>query len=733
MSSHPKISSQHLERQAYVYIRQSSPHQVKEHLESQDLQYQLVHRAQALGWTEMQVVVIDDDLGKTAVTATERQGFHSLVAAVGLGQVGIILVTAVSRLARNCADWYQLLDLASLCGTLLSDASGVYDPRIYDDRLLLGLKGTFSEAQWYSMRAQLQAARLNKARRGQLAIRLPIGYDRQADGIVVFTPDRQVQQVIRLVLAQFEELGSARAVLRYFRDHTLELPRRVQSGPGRGQIQWVRASYGAIYQILKNPAYAGAYTYGKHQRARLPGAQQKTVVRRLPMEEWAVLIQDAFPGYITWAQYLRNQERLRENAMGAHWTKGAPRQGVALLQGIVYCGRCGRPLRSRYRNRPAYVCDATHQRYGDPRCQRFTVAHVDKAVSEVFLQAVQPAHLEAALAAVENVEAQRQRLAAHWQQRLERAGYEADLSRRRYQQVDPDNRLVAAELERHWEEKLQARQCLEQEWAQAQKQELAPLNEADRTLIRRLAEDVPALWHAETTTPQERKRLLRCLIQDVTLDAFSKPAFSRIHIRWHTGTTTVIEVERPQPGRRKAVELIERVRDLARHHPDDQIAAILNAENVRNASGQEWTLGRVRSVRYKNGIPTACPYIARQPGPRGDGLISAAEAAERLGVSPSMIADWFRRGLLVGHQRRVGTPLWVRLTEEDIQRLDGSASLQPDMVPVKEAPEVLEVTNEQMREDIRAGRLLTYRLLVKNRWRWYVRVPAERTTRKLCS
>jgi DNA invertase Pin-like site-specific DNA recombinase len=731
MSSQPKIRPQHLERLAYVYIRQSSPRQVKEHLESQDLQYQLVHRAQALGWTEAQVVVIDDDLGQTAVTSVQRQGFQNLVAAVGLGQVGLILVTDVSRLARNCSDWYQLLDLASLYGTLISDASGVYDPCIYDDRLLLGLKGTFSEAQWYNMRAQLQAARLNKARRGELAIRLPIGYDRQADGQVVFTPDREVQQAIRLVLAQFEALNSARAVQHYFRDHSLELPRRVLSGPDRGQIVWKRASYGAIYQILKHPAYAGAYTYGKHRRTHLPGAQHKEVVQRLPLEEWEVLIQDAFPGYITWAQYLHNQERLRENAMGANWTRGAPGEGVALLQGIAFCGRCGRTLRVRYRDYPAYLCEAAKQQYGEPHCQRFTVAHIDPAVTEVFLQAIQPAHLEAALAAVEEIESQRQNLASQWQQRLERAGYEADLARRRYEQVDPDNRLVAAELEQRWEEKLQARQHLEQEWSQAQQQDLAPLTEADKALIRRLAKDLPALWHDEATTYQERKRLLRCLIQDVTLDAVSKPGFSIIHIRWHTGTTTSLEVERPKSGRKKAVALIERVRELAQHHPDDRIAEILNAEGVTNASGQEWNLGRVRSVRYKNKIETACPYVKREPGPRGDGLISAKEAAEALGVSSFQIAEWFRFGWLVGHQRQVGSPVWIRVTEDDRRRWTGEEAFGSGMVPVGEAPAALGMSQEQLVAEVRAGRVLTYRLRIKNRWRWYVRVPGQQATHKL--
>jgi DNA invertase Pin-like site-specific DNA recombinase len=375
MNRHPKIQAAHLERQAYVYIRQSSLQQVEQHLESQDLQYQLTQRAHALGWCPPQTVVIDDDLGKSAASATHRHGFQELVAAVALGHVGIILVTDVSRLARNCSDWYQLLDLASVYATLISDASGVYDPRIFDDRLLLGLKGTFSEAQWYTMRTQLHSARLNKARRGELALRLVVGYDRLANGQVVLIPDQEVQNALHLVFEQFERLGSARAVLRYWRDERLQLPRRIPSGPDRGEIEWVRPAYQIIYHILKNPAYAGAYAYGRHHTLRLPGAQVQAARRTRPLEEWTVLIQDAFPGYITWEQYMRNQKRLRENAQGMQGSQGAPREGVALLAGIVWCGRCGRRMHSRYRDKPAYVCEETNRQYHEPRCQHSTVAH----------------------------------------------------------------------------------------------------------------------------------------------------------------------------------------------------------------------------------------------------------------------------------------------------------------------------------------------------------------------
>jgi len=721
MNESGKIYPQHLERMAYVYIRQSTLRQVAENLESHALQYQLGQHAQTLGWPKAQVVVIDEDLGKSAITAENRSGFQALVSAVGLAQVGIILVTDVSRLARNCSDWYQLLDLASLCGSLIGDASGIYDPRDFNDRLLLGLKGTFSEAQWYHLRMQLHDARLNKARRGELAVQLPVGYERTEEGEVVFLPDQEVQNAIRLVFNEFDRLGSARAVLLALRGQQVQLPRQILTGPDRGTIEWGKPSYNAIYRILKSPAYAGAYTYGKRQNKRLPGKERKVVTRALPIDEWAVLIHDVFPAYISWKQYLHNQDKLRSNAQNTNWGNGAPRSGQALLQGIAWCGRCGRRLKLRYSNQPAYVCEHANQQYGDPRCQSFMVPHIDTAITRIFLEAIQPAHLETAMAALEQVEAHRQQLSQQWQQRLERARYQADLARRRFERVDPDNRLVATELEARWEARLQESQCLEREWAEAQAQQLKSLSEADQGLIRQLATNVPALWHAETTTFAERKRLLRCLIQDVTLDAMSKPGLSIIHIRWHTGTTTVIEAERPRAGCRTAKDTVARIRTLAQCYPDDQIAEILNAEGISTTTGKSWTRRRVGNVRKNYAIVTACPYFTYQPGPRGDGLTKASEAAARLGVSTSMIAYWFQRGLLIGCQRKPQTPIWVRLTDDDFQRLNGSLHLQDDMIAFPEAAAELDLTLEQLQEEIQSRRLLTYRLLIHNRWRWYVK------------
>jgi len=727
MNSQPKIQPQHLERQAYIYIRQSTMKQVEQNLESNDLQYHLVDRAQILGWSESRVVVIDDDLGKSAIRSSNRYGFQELVSAVGLVKVGIILVTDVSRLARNCSDWFQLLDLASLCGTLIADTSGVYEPRDYNDRLLLGLKGTFSEAQWYHMRMHLYAALLNKASRGDLMIRLPLGFEWTEDGKVVFVANQEAQNAIRLVFSQFERLGSARAVMLWLHDQDLQLPHCPLFGPDQGKIEWVKPSYQAIYRMLKHPAYAGAYTYGKKESTRLPGDGRKAKIRNLPREKWGVLIQNAFPGYITWEQYLENQKRLNENSANSNWSQrlGVPCNGQALLQGLVWCGKCGRKIKMRYSNHPAYVCEAVYDDYGEPRCQTFMAAHIDQAVVEIFLDAIQPIHLEAALAAMEQVEVQRKQLMQQWQQRLERARYEVDIARRRYDQVDPSNRLVAAELEHRWEEKLQQLQQLEQSWHEAQADTLKPLSDVDKNAIRQLALDLPALWNAPTTTLADKKRLIRCLIKSVTLDAFSKTGFSVITITWQTGTTSHIEVERPHSGFRTNKATVSMIAALAKNYPEDRIAEILNAQNILTATGKPWNRLRVETVQKQHHIISDCPYYTHTKGPRGDGLTAALEAAKLIGTSDSMLSWWFKRGWIIGHQVHPGAALWIRVSEDDILRWNGSATFQENFVPIAEAPHRLGLSLEKMQEEIRTGHLLTYRVRVKKLWRWFVQPPTS--------
>ena len=717
MKSSSKIEATHLERLACVYIRQSSLRQVEENLESQDLQYQLVGRAHSLGWPEGRIQVVDDDLGKSGISSAERSGFQSLVASVGLGQVGIILVTDVSRLARNCADWYRLLDLASVCATLISDSSGIYDPRIYDDRLLLGLKGTFSEAQWYNMRTQLCAAQMNKARRGELRLRLPIGFERLENGQVSLAPDQQVQSVLHLVFEQFERLGSGQKVLRFLRDQHVLLPHRRE-----GSVEWVRASYPQIYSLLKQPAYAGAFVYGRHHRQHLPGEQHKVITHSLAQGEWPVLIQNAHPAYISWEQFQRNQQRLSENAQGKQWKRGAARQGAALLAGMVICGRCGRSMHVHYTHASAYICDHDTYHFADPRCQSLRIAPIDQAITDLFLQAVQPAHLETALLALHELDLQHQSLTHQRQLHLEQIRYEAQLARRRFTVVDPENRLVAAELERAWEEKLLALQQAEQEFLHFQSLPPAALSPADQTAIRRLAQDLPALWFAPTTTPEDRKRLLRCLIRSVTLDSSSKPGLICLHVTWHTGAITHLEIPRPRHGTPPATAIANRLRQLAVHLPDDQIAGQLNAEGFPTATGLPWTLARVRAVRRKHHIPTGCPYLPSQVSglTRGDGLIPAQSAAKRLGISRFMISDWFHAGLLIGHQRSPGAALWIRLTAEDIQRLDGSAAFSPNLLPLSSAPQRLGLDSEQFRAILQSGKLLPLRIRIGKQFKWFV-------------
>jgi DNA invertase Pin-like site-specific DNA recombinase len=717
MNTNSKITAEHLERSAYVYIRQSSLHQVEENLESQDLQYQLVQRARSLGWTAENTQIIDDDLGKSGISAANRNGFQNLVATVGLGQVGIILVTDVSRLARNCTDWFSLLDLASLRNSLICDAGGVYDPRIYDDRLLLGLKGTFAEAQWYSMRTQLGAAKFNKAKRGDLHLRLPVGFVRIADDRVALHPDQQVQTIVRHVFAEFERLGSAHKILRALRDQSMLMPRRTGSS-WDPEIRWVRPTFSAIYMILKNPAYAGAYAYGKHHGTHIPGDAHKVVNHPLPLEDWPVLHQQAFPGYISWETFLRNQQILAQNAQGIQWKRGVPRTGLALLQGIAICARCGRLMHVHYTHAPAYVCDHATQQYADRRCQTFTIAYIDPFLERLFLQAVEPVHLQAALAALDQIDTYRQSLMAQWRQRLERARYDTELARRRYERVDPDNRLVAGSLEQDWENCLRQQANLDKEWIQAQSRQLQPLSDTDRQSILALAADLPKLW--QQASPADRKRLLRCLIQDVTLDSFSCPGFSRILIRWRTGTTSSFDVPRPRHGTPPATAVADRLRQLATHLPDDQIADTLNSEGFPTATGLPWTLARVRAVRRKHNIASDCRYAAMSDQPRGDGLLPAKVAAARLGVQPCMIPEWFRAGLIQGCQRCTGAYLWVRLNDDDLRRLSGSATQTPEMLSLETAPQIFRLDPDQFRAMLKTEKLLSYRIRAGKQFKWFV-------------
>lgn len=593
-----KIQRAHRERLACVYVRQSTPGQVAHHQESTERQYRLRERALALGWPAGAVQVIDEDQGRSGRAAAHRSGFQHLVSQVGLGQVGLVLMLEASRLARNNADWHALLEISALRATLIADEDAVYDPRDPNDRLLLGMKGILSEAEVFTLRTRLHEGRWNKARKGLLRFPLPVGYCEGPDGRWELDPDAQVRARLGYVFAAFRRFGIARAVLRDLRAQRLELPTHVTSKEGYGALAWKTATLSAVIRLLTNPAYAGAYVYGRADYAtndRSP-TTGKAAVHRRPRAEWAVCVRDHHPGYLPWAEYLHNQEQLRENWPRAG-RSGVAREGAALLQGLVWCGVCGQKMAVQHRaaseHRAAtYLCDRSYRDGDAHSCQSMTALPVDAAVSAAFLEAASPLGLAVALQVLDRIE---QDLAAQRHQQdlqLEQARYEARLAQRAYDAVDPDHRLVAAELERRWNDKLERVAHLERTYAQAEQAAQWTVTAKERARIGLLSQDLPAIWQAATTTHRDRKQLLRCAIEAVSLDGVSHPGQIEIQLHWRSGTITTTRVARRVRGEWSlhtpagAVALIQ---ELAPAHSYAEIAAHLAAAGWRTAFGREFT------------------------------------------------------------------------------------------------------------------------------------------------
>jgi DNA invertase Pin-like site-specific DNA recombinase len=746
----PKVRAYHLAKRAFIYVRQSSPTQVQRHPESARRQYGLTERAKQLGWSVEQITVIDDDQGKSAAgsaAAHERGGFGSLVSAVGLGEVGIVLALEVARLARNSAEWYRLLELAALAGTLIADEDAIYDPRLFNDRLLLGLRGTISEVELHCIQARLQGARVSKARRGELPFRLPIGFVSGREGRVELDPDQEVQGAIHTILDQFERLGSVSRVLGFFREHGLKVPRRRWRMGEPDELVWVKPSYQAIHQIVVNPIYAGAYAYGQRRQdpdgpvgLGLGSGQlgQRRPRRRFALDQVEILIRDHHPAYVTWERYLANRQTLRDNCQRFQSSRGAPREGQALLAGIVYCGRCGCRMRPRYsESSPSYACISRRQLYGEPICQSLTIEHVDRAVSEAFLTVIQPAQLEAALALAEEFERDRALVERQWELRLERARYEAERAQRQYDRVEPENRLVARELESRWNDKLRAVADLETEYRRENERGLSPLTEEEKGLLRGLVGDVPALWHSAETTAAERKRLLRCLIGEVILlrdeGARGARGVTTIRIGWRSGAWSELQVRRPSAGdqHRTSEQVLARIRTLAVDHSDDRIAAVLNAEGLQTRQGLPWNYHRVKQIRGYHDIPTACPImpsdLANGSAARGDGLVPLAAAASRLDVTRGALLHWWRWGFIQGEQKGRTDPLWVRLDEVELARLDGTLAAQGHgRWRIREAQRELGLSKEGIWQRARAGELTAYRARVDAHWEWRLSPSGDR-------
>jgi DNA invertase Pin-like site-specific DNA recombinase len=675
-----KIRPDHLDRLAVIYVRQSTLFQVRENTGSTTRQYDLVKRAADLGWTQASIQVVDQDQGQSGSSTIGRDGFQWLVAEVGLGHVGAVLSLEVSRLARSCSDWYRLLEICALTDTLVIDDEGVYDPGAHNDRLLLGFKGSMSEAELHWLKSRLQGGKMTKAEQGQLRFRLPIGLVYDPVGRIVLDPDEAVQEAVRLVFSLFEQSTSALAVVSAFARQHLRFPTRWWGGKRADELIWSRLSHERVLNILHSPLYAGAYVYGRTKfRSRLlPGEEPRVKgrTRRLPQEDWPIVLLDAHPGYITWEQFLHNQRQLDDNrTWRAEEHRGAVREGPSLLQGIILCGSCGRRMGIRYQRNGSvlmYECHQLHSQLAARTCQTMRGDRIDQAVVACFLEAIEPAHLEVALAALDQVEAHAKQVENQWHRQIERAQYEADLARRRYKAVDPDNRLVARSLEKEWNEKLAEVDKLEREHQLVPKPAALLLTTAQREQIRRLAHDLPAIWHASTTTFVERKQLMRWLIKDVTLS--KRGNVIDVAIRWQTEALTALSIPRYKMSweeRQTSPHVVERVREWSPTHTATQIATLLNEEGLRPGLGGSFTASKVDWIRVAYSIPLACPEGPGfcPSGQRGDGRYSALAAAELLNVNVSTIADWCNAGILESVRAHPHGPRWISLTPDIIEKL----------------------------------------------------------------
>jgi len=707
MNERAKITAQHLSRQAIVYLRQSSASQVEHNRESTERQYALAGKAHELGWPEDRILVIDEDLGLSGSGSVARSGFARLTAEVALARVGLVLGLEVSRLARNNADWHRLIDLAGLTDTLIGDADGIYHPALFNDRLLLGLKGTMSEAELHVLRARLNGGIRNKAQRGELRRGLPTGFVwGDADGEVLLHPDEAVVTAIRTIFDRFAEMGSARRVWLWLRDRGLKLPLQMHA---HADIRWVDASYHAVHQVLANPVYAGAYVYGKTRtQVTLDAAGvRKKRIRQLPREEWQVLIKEHHAGYIDWQTYEANQQRIARNTRpGPHKVGGAVREGSALLQGLASCGHCGRRLRTHYTGRtssPGYHCSGEHLVEGrGSYCLNIGAVQIDVAVARAFIAALEPVRIAATLAAAEQLEVDRESSLKHWRLGVERAQYAANLAERRYRAVDPDNRLVARGLEKAWEESLGALKTAKAELCRREQERPRVLSGEERSRIAMLGADLADVWDAATTTPRDRKELLGTLIEEVILKVERDKSAAHLTLRWKGGALTDIDVALPvkrQATVRTDEDTVALVRRLAEHYPDTIIAGILNRQGRRTARGLRFVGNRVASLRTHWKIPCFAPKEGAEQGE----LLTIKAAAGQLSVATSTIHRLINDGIIAGEQLTPGAPWRIRLT--DALKARFNAEPGEDYLPMREAIKALSVSRQTVLQRVKRGEL----------------------------
>jgi DNA invertase Pin-like site-specific DNA recombinase/transposase-like protein len=732
-----KVTASHLRRPAVIYVRQSTLAQVERNTESTMRQYGLAARAVALGWTRSAVRVIDEDLGVSGASAAGRSGFAQLAAEVGLGQVGIVLSLECSRLARNNTDWYRLLDLAGMTDTLIADADGVYHPGLFSDRLLLGMKGTMSEAELHILRSRLDGGIRHKAARGELRRGLPVGLVwGEADGQILLHPDEAVTGVITAIFGQFAVCGSVRGTWLWLRDQGLKFPLQPGAYVRGTEIIWTEPAYHAIHNVLTHPACAGAYTFGRSRQEKRVGDDGVLRTRRrvLPQGEWEVLIKDHHRGFIDWDTYQANQHKIRQNIRPlAHQPgTGAVREGCALLQGLATCGTCGRKLAVYYdgehKATPGYYCTGTGQMIEGhgTRHLRAGGAAIDAAVTATFLAALQPAALQACLDAARQLEQGHDHALGQWRRQAEQARYNAARAERRYQAVDPDNRLVARGLEAAWEKALTELAAAEAELARRQAARPKTLTAAEHAAVLALGDDLGQVWDAPTTSDKDRKQLLRTLLEEVniTISRDHDSGHADLLLRWKGGAISelTIPIKRtPQRRLRTSEDTISLVRRLAVHYDDAKIAWILNRQNRRTPRGLSYTAGRVQGLRHYWDIPHHQPDSDPQEGE----LLTVAEAARELGLAPSTLHRWLTDGFIGGEQLTPGAPWRIRLTDQLRALFTDEA---PDgWLAMLEATLAYGVSRQTIMQRVKRGELRAVHLRTGRRKGLRIEPPAPQT------
>jgi len=706
-----KIGAMHLGRDAYVYVRQSTLTQLREHTESLLRQYELRERAVALGWDAHQVRVIDADLGRSGADATAREGFKDLVADVGLGRVGIVFGIEVSRLARNNADWYQLLDLCALTDTLIADADGIYHPGDFNDRLVLGLKGTMSEAELHLIRSRLTAGLRHKAARGELRQWLPVGFDYDETGTVVISADEAVVEAIATVFRRFAELGTGRQVLLSLRGDGLLLPRR----PTRtGRVHWQPATYPAVHDFLTNPVYAGAFVFGRTRTEKRIDASGKVVahVVELPRDQWAVLIPDHHPGFVDWATYEANTARLRSNWRAPRGSGGgAPREGSALLQGRLRCGKCGRLMQTGYSgvkgNCPRYLCGRAKQLYGgETGCQSLGGRRLETRILQEVFAVLQPAALTATAQALADAERAHAATLRAFELTVERARYEAARAQRQYDAVEPENRLVARTLERALEAKLAAQRQTERDLLAAQARRPVRLTEEELAWLSRAGADVRAVFDAPSTTFRERKQLLRAIVAEVVVTVDAQARTAALRIIWQGGACTDLVMTLTKIGghfRSTDEDTVALLRRLAVHYDDKTIAQILSQQRRRTGTGLPFTKGRVHSLRVSRDIPAYQPPETVAPDGDDGVVVSVTEAGRLLGVATATVYRWLREGFITGEQLTANAPWQIRIDQTVRDRV--VPAIPHGWVGLDEAAVLLGVARQTVLHKVQRGEL----------------------------